>query len=79
MSANNWKFDYKSTPWDHLMNRTGDLERGVSKGHYRQPSEHRPKESVAKQLEWIDETINKIPSRYKSMSNIIRIKLSCLI
>lgn len=73
MSSHNWKFDYRTTPWEQLMNRTMGTLEGVQDGHYRKPSETRKKQERETRLELIDQVISETSNRYPSKQHISQI------
>ena len=61
MSSHNWKFDYRVSPWERLMDKTGANLENVGEGHYRKPSAQRLQ--LEKKLDLSDVIVNALPDR----------------
>lgn len=68
MSSHNWKYDYKTTPWEQLMDKTGGNLENIKIGHYRKATKHMPKKKREKALDLIKTIVEDIPDRYNCKS-----------
>lgn len=66
MSNANWKFDYKTLPWENLLHKTGDAGCDIKDGHYRKHSKIRQKQKNDHKMELIDAKFNHY-DRYKGI------------
>lgn len=70
MSIANWKFDYKISPWENLLNKTGDDGNDIKDGHYRKHSKMRNKQENDHKIELIEAKLNHY-DRYKGIFIIL--------